>query len=176
MTLITNDREAFEFVRNHLLTQNEKSIADNLDCLYRGYSEAKIEELKVKAGEIVAEDEEEYIWESDKDQVFLDLLAEINPDSKCAVGCIILDDFYNSEMEGKTIEPDEWVWDAVVKSNPVWKMTDNSLQMLKRLQAIHDGNNPEQWEVELSRLNSDFDKYGDYEVRKIKTGSIKTEE
>ena len=59
MTLITNDREAFEFVRNHLLTQNEKSIADNLDCLYRGYSEKKIEELKVKAGEIIEEDEEE---------------------------------------------------------------------------------------------------------------------
>jgi hypothetical protein len=167
MTLITNDREAFEFVRNHLLTQNEKSIADNLECMYRGYSEAKIEELKVKAGEIV--EEEEIEWEADKDQVFLDLLTEANPESKCAVGCLILDDFYSYGMEGKTIEPDEWVWDAVVKSNPVWKMTDSSLQLLKKLQSIHDGTYPEQWEVELSRLNSDFDKYGDYEVRKIKT-------
>ena len=169
MTLITNDREAFEFVRNHLLTQNEKSIADNLDCLYRGYSETKIEELKVKAGEIIEEDEEDNVGESDKDQVFLDLLSEVNPDSMCAVGCLIMDRFYDSEMEGKTIEPDEYVWDAVVKSNPVWKMTDSSLQMLKRLQTIHDGSYPSQWEVELSLMNSDFDKYGDYEKRKIKT-------
>lgn len=169
MTLITNDREAFEFVRNHLLTQNEKSIADNLDCMYRGYSEAKIEELRVKAGEIIEEDEEEYVWESDRDQVFLDLLTETNPESKCAVGCLVLDDFYSYEMEGKTIEPDEWVWDAVVKSNPVWKMTDSSLEMLKKLQSIHDGSNTEHWEVELSLMNSDFDKYGDYEKRKIKT-------
>jgi len=167
MTLITNDREAFEFVRNHLLTQNEKSIADNLECMYRGYSEAKIEELKVKAGEIV--EAEEIEWEADKDQVFLDLLTEANPESKCAVGCLIMDKFYDSEMEGKTIEPDEWVWDAVVKSNPAWKLTDSSLEMLKKLQSIHDGSYPSQWEVELSRLNSDFDKYGDYEVRKIKT-------
>lgn len=169
MTLITNDREAFEFVRNHLLTQNEKSVADNLDCLYRGYSEAKIEELKVKAGEIIEEDEEEYVWESDKDQVFLDLLAEINPDSMCAVGCLIMDRFYDSEMEGKTIEPDEWVWEAVVKSNPVWKMTDSSLEMLKKLQSIHDRSYPSQWEVELSLVGNNFDQYGDYKKRWNKT-------
>jgi len=163
MTSITNDREAFEFVRNHLLTQNEKSIADNLECMYRGYSEAQIEELKVKAGEIV--EEEEIEWEADKDQVFLDLLTEANPESKCAVGCLILDDFYTYEMEGKTIEPDEWVWDAVVKSNPVWKMTDSSLQLLKKLQSIHDGSYPDQWEVELSVVSNNFDKYGDYKKR-----------
>jgi alkyl hydroperoxide reductase subunit AhpC len=66
-------------------------------------------------------------------------------------------------MEGKTIEPNEMVWDIVVKSNPAWKMTDNSLKMLKALQSIHDGKTPEQWEVELSRLNVKFDKYKDYE-------------
>jgi len=168
MALITNDREAFEFVRNHLLTQNEKSIADNSECLYRGYSEAKIEELKVKAGEIV--EEEEIEWEADKDQVFLDLLTEANPESKCAVGCLILDDFYTYEMEGKTIEPDEWVWDAVVKSNPVWKMTDSSLQLLKKLQSIHDGSHPDHWELMLSQMNSDFDQYGDYKKRWNTTG------
>jgi hypothetical protein len=167
MTLITNDREAFEFVRNHLLTQNEKSIADNLECMYRGYSEAKIEELKVKAGEIV--EEEEIEWEADKDQVFLDLLTETSPESKCAVGCLILDDFYTYEMEGKTIEPDEWVWEAVVKSNPVWKLTDSSLEMLKRLQSIHDGSYPSQWEVDLSLLDNNFDQYGDYKKRWNKT-------
>jgi hypothetical protein len=167
MTLITNDREAFEFVRNHLLTQNEKSIADNSECLYRGYSEATIEELKVKAGEIV--ETEGIEWEADKDQVFYDLLADVEAESMCAVGCLIMDKFYDSEMEGKTVEPDEWVWEAVVKSNPVWKLTDSSLEMLKKLQSIHDGTYPRQWEVELSLVDNNFDQYGDYKKRWNKT-------
>ena len=63
----------------------------------------------------------------------------------------IINNFYDTEMEGKTIEPYELVWDAVIRSNPAWKLTDNSYLMLKELQSIHDGRPPEQWELELSR-------------------------
>lgn len=161
MTLITNDYEAFDFVKSHLLTQNAKSIADNTDCLYRGYSQSMLDELKDKADEIVADEEIE--WESDKDQVFLDLLVDTQPDSMCAVGCLILDNFYDSDMEGKTIEYNEYIWDAVVKSNPIWKMTENSYHMLRLLQQIHDGEQPDIWEYKLSELNTNFNKYGDYE-------------
>lgn len=160
MTLITNDQEAFEFVKNHLLTQNAKSMADDHDCLYRGYSSTKIEELRNEADRIVLEENiEDEDYELD---IYRDLLAEANPDAMCAVGCLILDDFYDDDMEGKTIEPDEFIWEAVVKSNPAWKMTESSYDLLQKLQSIHDREQPEFWRSRLSELNTKFNEYGDY--------------
>jgi alkyl hydroperoxide reductase subunit AhpC len=164
--LITNDYEAFEFVKNHLLTQKEKAWSDSEDCQYRGYLSSTLDNVREQAIAISIDENfnNNNHYDNDYDyDIFYDILAGTENDAKCAVGCLILDEFYDTEMEGKTIEPDEMVWDIVVKSNPAWNMTDNSLKMLKALQSIHDGKTPEQWEVELSRLNVKFDKYKDYE-------------
>lgn len=165
MTLITNDYEAFEFVKNHLLTQKEKSVSETDECLYRGYSSTKIEELKSEARDIALE--ENILFEDEDDQVFYELLADETPDAMCAVGCLILEIFYDPEMEGKTLEADEFIWDAVVASNPVWKMNSDSYHMLKMLQNIHDGDQPQNWEIRLSQISSNFNEYGDYKERKI---------
>ena len=168
--LITNDYEAFVFIKNHLLTQNAKSIQDNGDCLYRGYSQVKIEELKDNAHLIAKENYD--IEEVDSsyfnefwNEIYRELVLQTVPDAMCAVGCIVLDDFYDDEMEGKTIEFEEYVWDSVVKSNPAWKMTESSYRLLQKLQSIHDTHEVDSWEVNLSLLNVNFDKYGDYTGR-----------
>ena len=166
MSLITNDYEAFMFVAAHLLAQKEKAWSDSEDCQYRGYLSSTLDNVREQA---IARSQEENFnnnnhYDNDYDyDIFYDILADTAYNAKCAVGCLILDNFYDTEMEGKTIEPYELVWDAVIRSNPAWKLTDNSYLMLKELQQIHDGRPPEQWELELSRLNVKFDKYKDYE-------------
>jgi hypothetical protein len=163
MSLITNDYEAFMFVKEHLLTQNAKAWSDNEDCQYRGYLSTTLDDARNQAIDCYREVNPNTHSEDYEFDIFYDILAETPHDAKCAVGCLILDQFYEHDFEGKTIEPNQEIWDAVVRSNPAWKLTDNSYMMLKKLQQIHDGNCPEQWEVELSRLNVNFDKYKDYE-------------
>lgn len=161
MPLITSDYEAYLIVKEHLLKQNAKALGENEDCQYRGYTNTKIEELQQKAEDIAKEQEIE--WTSDKEDILSHLLAEESPDAMCAVGCLLLDDFYDENFEGKTIEYEGIVWDAVIKSNPLWKLTDNSLTMLKELQGIHDHAEVENWELRLSQVNAKFNIYQDYE-------------
>jgi len=162
MSLITSDYEAYLIVKEHLLKQNAKALGENEDCQYRGYTNTKIEELKEKAEDIFNE-RKEFEWEADKEEFFSHLLAEESPDAMCAVGCLLLDDFYNQNLEGKLIEFEGIVWDAIVKSNPLWKITDNSLAMLKELQGIHDHAEVGNWELRLSQINANFNIYQDYE-------------
>jgi hypothetical protein len=166
MTLITNDYEAYSLVKEHLLKQNAKALGENEDCQYRGYTNSKIEEIKEKAKDIANEQEIE--WEADKEDIYSHLIAEESPDAMCAVGCLLLDEFYDWELEGKTIEFEGVVLDAVMKSNPLWKITDNSLAMLKELQSIHDHAEVINWELRLSRLNANFNIYKDYEPEQEK--------
>jgi hypothetical protein len=43
-------------------------------------------------------------------------------------------------------------------------MNDASYEMLRKLQTIHDNNETENWEVLLSKMSTNFDKHGDYEM------------
>lgn len=166
MPLITNDYEAYLLVKEHLLKQEAKAMNDSEDCQYRGYTDFKIEEIREKAD--VMANEQELEWGADREDVYSHLISQESPDAMCAVGCLILDEFYNQDLEGKTIEYEGSVWDAVIKSNPLWKLTDNSLTMLKELQSIHDHAEVENWELRLSRLNENFNIYKDYEPEQEK--------
>jgi hypothetical protein len=164
MSLVINDYEAYMLVKEHLLNQKEAAKDTNDDCQYRGFKESTLQKAKDQAVmEMINEGE---LDEREEEMRMLQILEGQYPDAKCAVGCLISDDFYKQDFEGRTIERSCHVWDAVKLSNPLWKMTDASHEMLKELQAIHDNNNPDDWEYRLLKLNASFDKYGDYEKEK----------
>jgi len=163
MSLVINDYEAFCLVQDHLLNQNEPAKDTNDDCQYRGYLPSTIAKAKDQAENFIIESTEYYDDEVVFHKMYEILTGEFH-DAKCAVGCLISDDFYKDEFEGRTIERSCHVWDAVKHSNPLWHMNDASHEMLRKLQAIHDNNDPEVWEVLLSRMSTSFDKYGDYEM------------
>ena len=165
MSLVINDYEAFSLIQDHLLNQKEQAKDTNDDCQYRGYKKSTIAEAQDKAENFLLDSAEEYSDEDLFHKMFSFLEGEV-PNAKCAVGCLISDDFYSQDFEGRTIERSCQVWDAVKLSNPLWKMTDASHEMLKKLQSVHDNNDPEDWEVLLSRFNTSFDKHGDYEQEK----------
>jgi hypothetical protein len=158
MSVITNDYEAYLFIKNHLLNQGEKAMNPGEDCQYRGYKEETMEMLRENSGF--------YDYDSDYDDkaydLFYDLLAEIKPDASCAVGCLILDQFYDQNLEGTVIELENGIMDAVRKSNPVWKITEKSYRMLKVLQSIHDAKQVENWKTHLNNLDGSFDAYKDF--------------
>jgi hypothetical protein len=150
-------------VQEHLLSQNEQAKDTNDDCQYRGYKESTLEDITNKAKQAVVDSTSEY-----DDEVIFSLMYEILagevPDAKCAVGCLITDDFYDQSFEGRTLERTCHVWDAVKKSNPLWHMNDASYEMLRKLQTIHDNNETENWEILLSKMSTNFNKHGDYEM------------
>lgn len=169
MSLITNDYEAFLFVKNHLLTQNAKAMNDSDDCQYRGYSDITLNAVREEASLLAREQVEED--DLDTNDLELDLFYDILPskkcDAMCAVGCLILDKFYDSNMEGEAIDGNDYVIEAVIESNPAWKVTEKSLHMLKKLQKIHDGMIVETWESALSVIGESFDQYNDYDPDKF---------
>lgn len=113
---IKNDRQAFNVVKEHLLTMPDRSIGgDGGDCVYRAY------------------EYEDGDWEEDPAIVYID--------NCCAVGCLIKDDSYGDWLEGRMIEfayGDTSVADSVKSSHPDWVMTDLSIFMMKCFQLIHD--------------------------------------
>lgn len=164
MSLITNDYEAFLFVKDHLLTQNAKAMSDSDDCQYRGYSDITLNAVREEAYRLAKEQVEDWVDTEDlQSDLFYDILPTKNCDAMCAVGCLILDQFYNSNMEGEAIDGNDYVLEAVIQSNPAWKVTEKSFHMLKKLQKIHDGMIVETWESALSVIGESFDQYNDYD-------------
>ena len=143
LLMITNDYEAYLFVQKHLLGTMEKSMDGNNDCVYRGHKESTIAEALIES-----ENTGDLKW----------LLSKTIFDAKCAAGCLISDEHYKSDFEGKLVEQESIIWDSIVMSNPKWEMTEHSFQLVRQLQSIHDNNDVSEWELELSRLNLDFDK------------------
>ena len=103
-------QEIFDFVANHLLTQNEKSTIGNSIkvCQYR----------------------------TEKDNKVL----------KCAAGCLIPDEDYNKEFEGKI-----WNTIGIGKFISYVKDTEND-SLIRQLQIIHDNYNPYGWKEKLILL------------------------
>ena len=164
MPLITNDYEAFLFIENHLLTQNAKAMNDSEDCQYRGYSDVTLNAVREEASLLAREKVEDYVEIDDSAfDLFYDILPTKSCDAMCAVGCLILDQFYESNMEGEAIDGNDYVLEAVIQSNPAWKVTEKSFHMLKKLQKIHDGMTVETWESALSVIGESFDQYNDYD-------------
>ena len=73
---------------------------------------------------------------------------------KCAVGCLIDDEFYSEDLEYSSLSSTGPVADALVKSGVV--MTREILDLLTRLQKLHDYKELESWEEELEKLKRKF--------------------
>lgn len=70
---------------------------------------------------------------------------------KCAVGHLIDPVFYNSTVEHKTVY-DSDVQEIVRQSIPYWDLDED---LLNRLQKIHDGYDPKDWERVFDTFNFD---------------------
>lgn len=165
MTL-KNDKEIFEFVKDKLLKQYARSMDTDDTCRYRGLSTRTIDNLKNNLAEAngLSVDEYEDVMTNDEFyEGYLEAMCSINEDAKCAVGHLISDEFYSPNFEGETIEYGSDIWDAVISSNPEWKISDNSFKLLSTLQAIHDRQRVEDWEESFKRLENDFLENGDYD-------------
>jgi len=75
---------------------------------------------------------------------------------KCALGCLIADEFYSPELEGATPSENK-IRDALTNS---LRITDEKFYTLStlfhRLQHIHDSFEPESWEGLLKNAAKDF--------------------
>lgn len=67
--------------------------------------------------------------------------------TKCAVGCLIKDEFYSTKLEGKRVGSDGVV-EAIEKSLG-YKLNDSDIIFLASLQVIHDTKQPEYWKNSL---------------------------
>ena len=69
---------------------------------------------------------------------------------KCAAGCLISDQEYDSSIEGNT-------WTTLVNSG---KVPSEHSMLIDELQRIHDVSSPEDWESELNsleeKINSEY--------------------
>jgi hypothetical protein len=151
---ITTDYEAFCYITEKLLEQNARSLREDGTCVYRGHTEDIIEKSR-PVGIDPDYDEQLYF------QMYEDNLSKFDYNLKCAVGHIISDDIYSPYIEEQTIE-NEPVFKAVLKSNPKWNMTENSIKLLKILQYIHDKEPVDSWKVDFDIVQNFFDEVGSY--------------
>ena len=120
-TFVKNDRQAFDLVYDHLLSQGEKSMIYDNDCAYR----AKDYDEALEASEF---------WFNGK---------------SCAVGCLIKNDYYDEDIELTPVDSDH-VLDIVRDSHPEWGIDSDSVVMLQLLQKIHDSIWSDSWEIMLN--------------------------
>ena len=79
---------------------------------------------------------------------------------KCAVGCLIADEHYNSNLEGKGIEANVPATRSprnAVEKSIGRELTIKEIRLLSRLQRLHDGYSPEEWPSGLSRIARRFE-------------------
>jgi len=114
---LTTDEEVFNYVKEFLLEQGEKSYSTKYGCAYRG-----------------------------------------EDNRKCAIGCLILDEFYDEEFEGglpNNIQSSKGylIRDALKKSLPNWQM---NFDILSDIQSIHDSYEADSWHYEFSRHSEKY--------------------
>ena len=75
----------------------------------------------------------------------------------CAVGCLMTDDMYDSSFEGNNLQ-DRLVRQALT---PIVGVNDKKrllkLDLLNRLQEVHDNEPVEHWERGLAEIKLEFD-------------------
>ena len=75
--------------------------------------------------------------------------------TKCAIGCLIKDEFYSPGFENKTVVVDE-VFEAVRKSCDPKPGETLDLELLDALQHIPDTYLPKDWRANLCQIASRF--------------------
>ena len=68
---------------------------------------------------------------------------------KCAVGVLIADEHYGPGLEGLSANSYE-VAQAVERS--VGKLTPGDVDMLRKLQVVHDSTSPDEWPAKLAQV------------------------
>lgn len=130
---VKSDFEAFDLVCRHLISQKAKCFGPFGDCAYRG---------------VVNNDNNEDLHEY-TDFIYHDGKA-------CAVGVLIKDEFYTSDLEGNTVHYD-LTEEALFSSHPKWNITDKTKVMLDNLQHLHDHMDVELWPAYLFYMTNFFE-------------------
>ena len=80
----------------------------------------------------------------------------------CAVGCLIPENEYSRKLEGKSMTSfvggfvDADVAAAVKKSKTLTNLIRYHVDLVERLQRIHDSSTPMYWKEDLQKLADDF--------------------
>ena len=85
---------------------------------------------------------------------------------KCAIGCLIKDEFYHKDLEGLGMWGDKLHMRATQKpledaltASGITNITNTQAHMLNDLQYLHDTVEPEHWEQEIQKLRVEY--FGD---------------
>lgn len=78
--------------------------------------------------------------------------------TKCAIGCLILDEFYDETFEGglpnkETGTRGKRIIEAISKSLPNWTF---NMKLIENVQEIHDTYEPDSWKYEFNRREEKF--------------------
>lgn len=157
VTDIKTDKDAFNFVVNFLTNQGEKSTGENGECKYRGFLQSTLKNVVEQCLAISSGSDETPEYEL----AYFNKMESLIYDAKCAVGCLISDEFYDPIIEGSDIH-DESVVEMVVRSNPNWNITNQSEKLLGRLQGIHDNDLFNSWQSIFEDMSLDFNEEGEY--------------
>jgi hypothetical protein len=118
---VSSDDEAVAVIVRHLLSQKETCNGPNGDCAYRGMTEN------------IYDEQYENIIE-----------YGVYDGKSCAVGCLVKEQFYDSNIEGETAD-NTLVQEILKKSHPDWEFSENTTWILSLLQKIHDRVPDDQW-------------------------------
>lgn len=151
MDTIKTDLDAFNYVVDSLLKQNDKSMNNSEDCQYRGFLHSQVE--KAMSAATIDVDDFDY-------DIFLDILWSESATAKCAIGHLISDEHYDDQIEGKMLDSE--IIDIVKLSNPNWIINNKTFDLLKRLQKTHDSLPVNRWRKEFDNIRHNFDENGCY--------------
>ena len=73
----------------------------------------------------------------------------------CAVGCLIKDEYYNVTLESHAADYTDVVY-AVQQSLGYKGLSSKDVDLLIRLQGIHDNRKPDTWKVHLDKVAEEF--------------------
>ena len=79
---------------------------------------------------------------------------------KCAVGALISVHVYAPHLEDQTVQFDGEVYDALRDSNPDWRITENSIEMLQSLQRLHDEVEVRDWSWFFGVIDQAIEEFG----------------
>ena len=71
--------------------------------------------------------------------------------NKCAVGCLIKDEFYSENLEGEYVD-NAYVLDTLRKSGV--SIAKANIEILDKCQSIHDDHSPKTWKKQLKLLEN----------------------
>ena len=73
---------------------------------------------------------------------------------KCAIGCLIKDEFYAKHLEYQDLSRTGPLANALHESGVI--LTDEIVDLLRTLQRVHDHKKPELWKQELEKVKLRF--------------------